>query len=86
MKLLKYINDMPYLIDVEDGHEVGGNRTEQQLYDLGYKKACGDGHGNGDWVEYPTCFVWVERQEEPQPQEDEITAEEALDIITGGEL
>lgn len=84
MKLAKQINGQINLVEVEDGHEVGGDRTEHQLYADGYKKACGDGQGDGEWVEHPTCFVWVERQEEPEPQE-EFTDEEALNIIMGGE-
>ena len=58
MKLGKIINDSIVLVDVEDGMEVNGTRTEQDLYNDGYKKAClYYGDGKTEWIEYPTCFV-----------------------------
>lgn len=58
-------------IDVENGKEVNGNRTEEQLYAEGYKKACpymGNEQGERVWVEYPRC--WVEELiPEPMPEE-----------------
>ena len=59
MKLAKYINGTLNLVEVEDGYEVGGNRTEQQFYADGWKKAClyqGEAQET-KWIEYPTCFV-----------------------------
>lgn len=59
------------LVEVEDGHEVGGDRTEQQLYDDGYKKACLY-HGEAqetEWVEYPTCWVEVEINNQEETME-----------------
>lgn len=62
MKLARQTNGTMNLVEVEDGHEVGGDRTEEQLYLEGYKKAC-EYHGEAqetEWVEYPTCWVEVE--------------------------
>ena len=58
MKLGKFINNEVDLIEVEDGMEVNGSRTEQELYANGYKKACLC-HEDGEtvWTEYPTCLV-----------------------------
>ena len=88
MEVGKLINGTAELIEVENGIEVGGERTEEELYALGYKKACPmprpSEEATENWREYPTCLVqeWIEPAPEPDP--DEITAEEALDIITGG--
>lgn len=57
MKLAKIIDNEVVLIDVEDGKEVNGSRTEKALYQDGYKKACPTPDGEGIWKEYPTCFV-----------------------------
>ena len=38
MKLIKYINDILNLVDVENGIKVGGNRIEEHLYLDGYKR------------------------------------------------
>lgn len=58
MKLGKIINDNIELIEVENGLEVDGLRTEQELYNDGYKKAClYYGDCKTTWTEYPTCFV-----------------------------
>lgn len=86
MKLAKQINGTMNLVEVEDGHEVGGDRTEQQLYDDGYKKACltekPSETATEEWNEYPSC--WVQSWNEPQEEQEDFTDEEALDIIMGG--
>ena len=87
MKLGRKQNNDINLVEVENGHEVNGERTEEQLYAEGYKKACVNTENDGEWVEYPTCFVFIEKTQAPEPlQEDEITSQEALDIITGGAI
>lgn len=69
MKLAKYINDILNLVDVENGIEVGGYRTEEQLYLDGYKKACEGNSVEGKWVEYPTCFVLEDISESEEDDE-----------------
>ena len=61
---------------MENGQEVGGRqRSEAELYQQGYKKACpyeGEAPGETQWVEYTNCFVeeLVPTPEpEPKPQE-----------------
>ena len=89
MKVGKLIEGQMSLVEVENGHEVGGERTEQELYALGYKKAClmpqPSEQATESWTEYPTCWVQSWDEPMPEPDPDEITAEEALDIITGGQ-
>lgn len=72
MKLAKQTNGTMNLVEVEDGHEVGGDRTEQQFYADGYKKAC-EYHGEAqetEWVEYPTCWVEVELNNQEEQWEE----------------
>lgn len=57
MKLGKIKDGAVELIEVEGGKELGGVRTEEQLYAEGFKKACPTPDGTGEWIEYPTCFV-----------------------------
>lgn len=88
MKVGKLINGTAELIEVENGIEVGGERTEEELYALGYKKAClmtiPSPEATESWTEYPTCWVQTWTEPLPEPDPDYITAEEALEIITGG--
>ena len=67
MKLAKRINGTIVLVEVEGGMEVGGQRSEAALYADGYKKACPTYDGQGEWREYPTCWV----QSEPVIIEEE---------------
>ena len=74
---------------MENGQEVGGRqRSEAELYEQGYKKACpyeGDDTGEKEWREYATCFVEeLMPAPQPEPDPDEITDSEALAIITAG--
>ena len=84
MKLGKIISGIIDLVEVENGREVG----EDQLYAAGYKKACpymGDEPGDKVWREYPWCLVEeIAVLEEAPIDPDELTAEEALNIIIGG--
>lgn len=89
MKLGKIISGIIDLVEVENGREVGGKqRNEDQLYAAGYKKACpymGDEPGDKVWREYPWCLVEeIAVPEEAPIDPDELTAEEALNIIIGG--
>lgn len=61
MKLAKIIDEGVILVEVENGIEVGGTRSEQGLYTDGFKKACPSPSETGEWIEYPTCFVQVEQ-------------------------
>lgn len=92
MYLAKRINGVIDLVEVEGGVEVTRKkkkRTEAELYQEGYKKACltprAQDTDTEKWSEYPTCFVqeWKPAPQEEQPA-DEISAEEALEIIMGG--
>ena len=62
MKLGKIINGEIILVEVEDGKEIGGQRSEAELYNEGYKKACENPDG-GEWKEYPTCLVQEKTEE-----------------------
>ena len=88
MKIGKYNNDTFITIDCENGKEVNGERTVEELYALGYKDVCEVAQPSETatctYEEYDTCFVQVWHEEE-HIDEDELTAEEALQIITEGE-
>ena len=86
MYLGKKINGEMVLVECENGNEVNGSRTEEALRADGFKNAClvakPSETAAETWEEYEDCFiqVWEEQTEEA---EDELTAEEALQIITG---
>jgi len=61
MKLAKKTDEGIILVEVENGIEVGGTRSEQSLYADGFKKACPTPDETGEWTEHPTCFVQVEQ-------------------------
>ena len=90
MKLGKIVNGSVVLVEVEGGKEFGGQRTEAQLIADGFKTACpylGSEDGEKEWKDYGTCIVEElvpEAEPEPEVDPDEISAEEALDIIVGG--
>lgn len=88
MYLGKFIEEQMTLVECEGGHEVGGIRTEEELRQGGYKNAClvekPSETAVETWQEYDDCFVQVWEEQE-QVDEDELTAEEALQIITEGE-
>ena len=76
------------LVECENGQEVGGERTLEELYADGYKNVCTVDQPSETatctYDEYDTCFVQVWSEQE-QVDEEELTAEEALQIITEGE-
>lgn len=88
MYLGKFENEQMTLVECEGGHEVGGNRTVEELRQGGYKNAClvekPSETAVETWQEYGDCFVQVWEEQE-QVDKDELTAEEALQIITEGE-
>lgn len=88
MKLGKISNGEIILVEVEDGIEVGGTRSVAELYADGYKTACpyiGSETGESAWRDYGSCLVEeIVPAYEPEP-EPEFTAEDALEIILGGE-
>lgn len=71
MKLAKLTDGSIDLVEVEDGKEVGGQRSEESLYADGYKKACPSSNGEGEWKEYPTCWVQEEVIETEEPNDEE---------------
>ena len=87
MKIGKYNNDTFLTIDCENGKEVNGERTVEELYALGYKDVCEveqpSETATCTYDDYGTCFVQVWHEEE-EPT-DEISDTEALQIITQGE-
>lgn len=87
MYLGKLENEQMVLVECENGHEVNGNRTEEELREAGYKNACMVERASETavetWQEYEDCYVQV--WEEPSAETDEISDEEALAIITGKE-
>ena len=76
------------LVECENGQELNGERTLDELYADGYKDVCEVAQPSEmatcSYDEYDTCFVQVWSEQE-QVDEDELTAEEALQIITEGE-
>ena len=87
MKIGKYNNDEFLTIECENGKEVSGERTLEELYAEGYKNVClvekPSETATCTYDEYQDCFVQV-WHEEPE-QSDEISDTEALNIITGKE-
>lgn len=87
MKVGKFINQAMALVECEDGREVGGSRTLEELYADGYKDVCEVAKPSEDsvesWQEFESCFIqaWNDPAAEPDP--DEISDSEALDIIIG---
>lgn len=75
------------IAECEGGMEVGGERTETVLRQDGYKDVC-EVEAPSEiavckYVDYGRCFVQVWEEPESESEEDELTAEEALEIITG---
>ena len=68
MYLGKLNGEKMMLVECEDGREVGGIRTEQELREEGYKNAClvekPSETAVETWQEYDDCFVqvWVESE------------------------
>lgn len=89
MKVGKFINQEMALVECENGTEVGGSRTVEELYADGYKDVCEVERPSEDsvesWQEYETCFIQVWNEPETEPDPDEISDSEALSIITQGE-
>ena len=87
MKVGKFINQAMALVECENGKEVGGSRTVEQLYVDGYKDVCEVEKPSETSVmsyqEFETCFIQVWNKPEAEPDPDEISDSEALDIITG---
>ena len=56
------------LVECEQGKEISGNRTVDELYADGYKDVCEierpDDTSVLSWQEFETCFVQVWSQEE----------------------
>lgn len=88
MKVGKYNNQGEMLlVECENGIEVGGSRTVEELYADGYKDLCEVEKSSEkailSWQEFDTCFVQIWNEPEVEPDPDEISDSEALDIITG---
>ena len=88
MKVGKYNNQGEMLlIECEHGVEVGGSRTVEDLYADGYKDVCEVAKPSESsvesWQEFETCFIQVWNEPEAEPDPNEISDSEALDIITG---
>lgn len=87
MYIGKFIQQEMTLIECENGKEVSGERTLEELYAQGYKNVClvekPSETATCTYDEYQDCFVQVWHEEE-EPT-GEITDSEALNIITQGE-
>ena len=88
MKVGKYNNQNEMLlVECENGIEVGGSRTVEELHADGYKDVCEVERPSEtaelSWQEFDTCFVQIWNEPEVEPDPDEISDSEALDIITG---
>lgn len=89
MKVGKYVNGEMQLVTCEQGKEVGDSRTVEELYADGYKDVCEVEKPSEDsvesWQEFESCFIQVWNEPETEPDPDEISDSEALNIITKGE-
>ena len=74
-------------MECENGMEVGGTRTVEELYADGYNDACEVERPSEtaveSWQEFDACFVQTWNEPEPEPDPEEISDSDALDIITG---
>lgn len=81
MKYGKLENENLLIKEVEQGKEVGGGLTEQQIIELGYKPVC-EVEKPSDanffvYREYDTCFVQIWKRNGEEIQEDEIWTSES---------
>lgn len=81
MKYGKLNNETLDIKEVENGMEVGGSLTEQQIIANGYKPVCGV-EKSGDstfcvYKEYDVCFVQIWKRDGEEVQEDEIWTSES---------
>lgn len=82
MKYGKLENEKLLIKEVEQGKEVGGGLTEQQIIELGYKPVC-EVEKPSDanffvYREYDTCFVQIWKRNGEEIQEDEIWTSESV--------
>lgn len=81
MKYGKLENEKLLIKEVEQGKEVGGSLTEQQIIELGYKPVCEvEKPSDADFFvyrEYDTCFVQIWKRNGEEIQEDEIWTSES---------
>lgn len=80
MKLGKKINDYMLLVECEQGMEVCGERTNDELYADGYKDVCEvERPSDSAWCsyeDYGTCYVQVWHDESDEYRElEDITTE-----------
>ena len=89
MKVGKLNDQVMTLVECENGKEVGGSRTVEELYADGYKDVCEVTKPSEDsvesWQEFESCFIQVWNEPTAEPDPDEISDSEALSIITQGE-
>lgn len=81
MKYGKLNNETLDIKEVENGMEVGGSLTEQQIIANGYKPVC-EVEKSGDstfcvYKEYDVCFVQIWKRDGEEVQEDEIWTSES---------
>jgi hypothetical protein len=81
MKYGKLNNETLDIKEVENGIEVGGSLTEQQIIANGYKPVC-EVEKSGDstfcvYKEYDVCFVQIWKRDGEEVQEDEIWTSES---------
>lgn len=76
MKYGRLENENLLIKEVENGIEVGGSLTEQQIIEMGYKPVCEiEKPTEADFFvykEYDACFVQIWKKEGEEIQEDEI--------------
>ncbi len=67
------------LVECENGIEVGGTRTTEELYADGYKDVCEVERPSEtsieSWQEFNTCYVQVWSEQVDYPNSDEIIDE-----------
>ena len=81
MKYGKLNNETLDIKEVENGMEVGGSLTEQQIIANGYKPVCevekSDDSTFCVYKEYDVCFVQIWKRDGEEVQEDEIWTSES---------
>lgn len=90
MKYGKLENENLLIKEVEQGKEVGGSLTEQQIIEQGYKPVCEiEKPTEADFFvykEYDACFVQIWKRNGEEIQEDEIWTSDSGEMPTFSDL
>lgn len=85
MYLGKLENEGMTLVECEGGHELGGERTEEELRQDGFKNAClvekPSETAVESWQEYEDCFVQIWEEVNTPEDFEELMGEELNTIV-----